>query len=154
MRWKNSSRSLLALSSPSSLAAQRTSRASLIDLKMGSGGRVVPFPPDLFMSSTSMTGSFDFEIILCNFLRDSPKLSLRCQIVNGTHSAVYNYTSTGWSFWSDSWTGLTLICHILPSCLLAQPVLPISHEPKQNLVENVSTQPNYPIRWTTLYILK
>ena len=43
--------------------------------------------------------------------------------------------STGWSIWSDSWVGLTLICDVPPSCPPAQPVLAISHQPKQNLAE-------------------
>ena len=33
------------------------------------------------------------------------------------------------------WVGLTLICYVPPSCPAAQPVLPISHQPKQNQAE-------------------
>ena len=44
-------------------------------------------------------------------------------------------TVTGWGIWSDSWVGLTLIFDVPPSCPAAQPVLPISHQPKQNQAE-------------------
>ena len=39
---------------------------------------------------------------------------------------------TGWSMWSDSCVGLTLICDVPLSYQVVQPVLPISHLPKQN----------------------
>ena len=40
------------------------------------------------------------------------------------------------------------------SCPAPQPLLPTSHQPKQNQVEqqkSKSTHPSYPSRWTTLY---
>ena len=36
-------------------------------------------------------------------------------------------TTTGWSMWSDSWVGWTLIWYVPLSWPLAKPVLPISH---------------------------
>ena len=62
--------------------------------------------------------------------------------------------NTGWSIWSDSLVGLTLTWDV-PSCPLAQPVLPISRQLKQNQVEqpkSKSTQPSCPTRWNSLYI--
>ena len=38
------------------------------------------------------------------------------------------------------WFGLTLICSVSPSCPLAQPVLPISHQPKQNQADGVTAK--------------
>ena len=38
------------------------------------------------------------------------------------------------------WFGLTLICYVSPSCPLAQPVLPISHQPKQNQADGGTDQ--------------
>ena len=44
-----------------------------------------------------------------------------------------------------------------PSCSLAQPILPISHQPKQNQAAGGTNKKevnptHYPTRWTTLYI--
>ena len=47
---------------------------------------------------------------------------------------------TGWLIWSDSWVGLTLILDVPSSCPLAQPVLPISYQPKQNQAEGGKAQ--------------
>ena len=43
--------------------------------------------------------------------------------------------TTGWPIFSDSWVGLTLICVVPLSCLAVQPLLPTSHQPKQNQAE-------------------
>ena len=39
---------------------------------------------------------------------------------------------TGWAICSDSWVGSPLIYDVLTSCPAVRPVLPISHQPKQN----------------------
>ena len=42
---------------------------------------------------------------------------------------------TGWGWWSGSWVVFTVILEVPPSCPAAQPVLPISHQPKQYKAE-------------------
>ena len=42
---------------------------------------------------------------------------------------------TGWPISWRTWVGLTLIWDVPPSCPAAQPVLPISHQPRQNQAE-------------------
>ena len=51
---------------------------------------------------------------------------------------MVNTTGTGISL--DSWVGLTLMYGVPPSCLAAQPVLPISHQPRQNEAEGGTTK--------------
>ena len=52
-----------------------------------------------------------------------------------------NFTSDSWSSSVQgdislrTWVGLTLIWDVPPSCPAAQPVLPISHKPRQNQAE-------------------
>ena len=43
--------------------------------------------------------------------------------------------NTGWPISWQTWTGLTLIWDVPPSCPAAQPVLPISHQPRQSKAE-------------------
>ena len=50
--------------------------------------------------------------------------------------------NTMWSIWSDSWVGLTMICDVPSSCPLAQPVLPISHQPEQNQADGGKVNPS------------
>ena len=63
--------------------------------------------------------------------------------------------STGWGICSYSWVVFDLICP--PSSPAAQPVLPISHQPKQNQAvrleqtKSKSTQPSYPSRCPFLF---
>ena len=64
---------------------------------------------------------------------------------------------TGWTFWSDSWVGLTLNLAVPPSvwfCLRYDGKLAELAEQLGKIVEHhrsKSTQPNYPTRWTTLF---
>ena len=62
-------------------------------------------------------------------------LSLGKQLLN-----VVVCSSTGRSIWSDSWVGLTRLCDVPPYCPLAQPVLPISHQPKPNQADGGTAQ--------------
>ena len=49
---------------------------------------------------------------------------------------------TGWTISWRTWVGLTLICDVPPSCPAAQPLLPISHQPKQNGAQWNSQNPS------------
>ena len=46
-----------------------------------------------------------------------------------------NWSYTGWPISWRTWVGLTLIWEVPPSCPAAQPVLLISHQPRQNQAE-------------------
>ena len=46
------------------------------------------------------------------------------------------HMSTGCPMCSRTWVGLTLICEFHPTCLAGQPLLPNSHQPRQNLADS------------------
>ena len=82
-----------------------------------------------------------------------PIFSFVCLAVPSSHP-IYNHSreitcpsiintnahTTRWPIWSDSWVRLTLIYDVPPTCALAQPVLPIPYQPKQNQAEGGTTK--------------
>ena len=66
-------------------------------------------------------------------LHDGRVDHLQVEIENMTRSVILIFT--GWSISPQSWVGLTWIYDDTLSCPAAQPLLPTSHQPKQNQAE-------------------
>ena len=75
--------------------------------------------------------------------RERQAVLLICSGLDLSLGVICTFLSAGWSIWSDSWVGLTLICDALSSCPLSQPVLPNAQAvPGRGLSSQNQSQPN------------